>query len=52
MVRDIKEIWSEEILPEMDVQDYLMVYYNPWDANYLGYLTVEYDEAGYSRGLT
>lgn len=51
MVRDINEIWPEEILSEMDVQDYLMVYYNPWDANYLGYLTVEYDEAGYSREL-
>ncbi len=28
-----------------DVLEYKMVYYNPWDAQYLSYLTIEYDDA-------
>jgi hypothetical protein len=40
-------IFPEEITADMDVQDYFMMYYNPWDANYLGYLAVQYDKAGY-----
>lgn len=40
-------IWPEEIKNHMDVQDYLLVYYCPWDSNYLGYLTVSYEEADY-----
>ena len=35
----------------MDVKEYKMVYYNPWDAQYLSYLTVEYDEAAYAAEL-
>lgn len=41
-------IWRETITDEMEVQDYLLVYYNPWDANYLGYLTVTYDRQAYA----
>lgn len=40
-------IFPEEITTDMNVLEYKMVYYNPWDAQYLSYLTVEYDEADY-----
>ena len=33
----------------MDVQDYLLIYYNPFDANYLGYLMVDYDTEAYEE---
>ncbi len=42
-------IWPETITDCMDVQDYLMVYYCPWDSNYLGYLTVSYEKADYEE---
>ena len=42
-----ESIFPETITPEMDVQDYKMVYYNPWDAQYLGYLVVRYDADSY-----
>lgn len=42
-----ESIFPEAITPEMDVQDYKMVYYNPWDAQYLGYLVVQYDADSY-----
>lgn len=51
-VRGMAEIWPEEITDSMDVQDYLMVYYNPWDANYLGYLVIEYDKADYEAEIS
>ena len=40
-------IFPDSITADMNVQDYKMVYYNPWDAQYLSYLVVEYDEAQY-----
>lgn len=42
-----ESIWPKEITADMDVEDYKMVYYNPWDAQFLGYMTVEYDDAAY-----
>ena len=39
-----ESIFPESITDNMDVLDYKMVYYNPWDAQYLSYLVVEYDE--------
>ena len=42
-----ESIFPEKITPEMDVQDYKMVYYDPWDKQFLGYLVVRYDEAAY-----
>lgn len=43
---------SEDIFPEnldgLDVKEYKMVYYDPWDAQYLSYLTVQYDEQSYA----
>lgn len=42
-----EDIFPEEITNEMRVTDYKMVYYNPWDAQYLSYLVVEYEENNY-----
>ena len=42
-----ESIFPESITEEMKVQDYKMVYYNPWDPQYLSYLVVEYDEDQY-----
>lgn len=42
-------IFPDCITDKMEVQDYKMVYYNPWDAQYLGYLVVEYGEADYKE---
>ena len=46
-----ESIFSEEISGEMNVTDYKMVYYNPWDAQYLSYLVVEYDDRAYESEL-
>ncbi|MBQ8278269.1 MAG: zf-HC2 domain-containing protein [Roseburia sp.] len=40
-------IWPEVITEKMDVQDYLMIYYCPWDPNCLGYMVTQYEEADY-----
>lgn len=45
-------IFPETITEDMNVQDYKMVYYNPWDAQYLSYLVVQYDEAVYDAEVT
>ncbi len=42
-----ERIWPQEITANMAVVDYKMVYYNPWDAQYLGYLVVDYSDADY-----
>lgn len=42
-----ESIFPAAITEDMNVQDYKMVYYNPWDAQYLSYLVVQYDEAQY-----
>lgn len=42
-----EEIFPEAITEEMHVADYKMVYYNPWDAQYLSYLVVDYGEEAY-----
>ena len=43
-----ESIWPEQITDDMKVVDYILVYYNPWDAQYLGYLEVDYDSASYA----
>ncbi len=40
-------IFPAEISNPQDVLEYKMVYYNPWDAQYLSYLTIAYDDAVY-----
>lgn len=42
-----ESIFPEKITADMNVLDYKMVYYNPWDPQYLSYLIVEYDDAAY-----
>lgn len=44
-----ESIWPREIADSMKVLDYRMVYYNPWDAQYLGYLSAEYDPEAYKE---
>lgn len=46
-----ESIFPQEITPEMEVVDYKMVYYNPWDAQYLSYLTVTYTPSDYAAEL-
>ena len=43
-----ESIFPEKITEKMRVTDYKMVYYNPWDAQYLSYLVVEYGEEDYN----
>lgn len=47
--------WMQEVIfPETisgNVQDFKMVYYDPWDAQYLAYLVVEYEEQEMEREL-
>ncbi|MBQ3512831.1 MAG: zf-HC2 domain-containing protein [Lachnospiraceae bacterium] len=42
-------IFPDEITDEMKVTDYKMVYYNPWDEQYLSYLVVDYEEQDYEE---
>ena len=43
-----EEIWPQKITDSMTVADYKMVYYDPWDEQYLGYLVVDYAEDAYA----
>lgn len=42
-----ESIFPQSITNDMSVQDYKMVYDNPWDRQYLSYLVVKYDEDTY-----
>lgn len=42
-----ESIFPARITNKMHVTDYKMVYYNPWDAQYLSYLAVEYEQEDY-----
>lgn len=44
-------IFPSEITEKMDVKDFKMVYYNPWDAQYLSYLVIQYDEVAYEKEI-
>ena len=44
-------IFPEKITDDMNVLDYYMQYYNPWDAQYLSYLAVEYDDVHYKEEI-
>ncbi len=44
-------IFPEDITSHMNVLEYKMVYYNPWDAQYLSYLTVGYGDEEYAKEL-
>ena len=46
-----ESIWPEAITKSMEVEDYKMVYYNPWDAQFLGYMTIKYNDKAYEAEL-
>lgn len=46
-----ESIFPKEITSSMNVIDYKMVYYNPWDAQFLSYLVVEYDKDNYDNEI-
>jgi len=43
-----ESIWPRTIEDTSAVVDYRMVYYNPWDAQYLGYLVMDYSDEDYA----
>ena len=43
-----ESIWPHAINDVSAVADYKMVYYNPWDAQYLGYLVIDYSDEEYA----
>ena len=46
-----ENIFPESITDNMNGLDYKMVYYNPWDAQYLSYLVVKYDDKSYEEEI-
>lgn len=46
-----ESIFPAKITENMNVRDYKMIYYNPWDAQYLSYLVVSYDEETYAQEM-
>lgn len=44
-------IFPEEIVEEMRVEDFITVYYNPFDPQYLSYLVVSYEESAYKQEI-
>ena len=44
-----ESIFPKAITAQMKIIDYKMVYYNPWDAQYLSYLVVDYDREDYQK---
>lgn len=44
-------IFPEAITEDMDAQDFIMVYYNPFDAQYLSYLVVSYEDEAYEQEM-
>lgn len=46
-----ESIFPQKIGRETEMIDYKMVYYNPWDAEYLSYLVVAYDKENYKKEI-
>lgn len=46
-----ESIFPAELTEEMEVLDYKMLYYNPFDQQYLSYLTVTYSPADYEKEI-
>ena len=42
-----ESIFPEQITDSMNVDEFSFTYYNPWDAQYVGYLTVTYSQEEY-----
>ena len=46
-----ESIFPDVLTDGMEVLDYKMVYYNPWDSQFLSYLTVTYSPDDYAAEL-
>ena len=46
-----ESIFPQTVTKDMEVREYRMTYYNPWDAQYLSYLTVHYSSEDYEKEL-
>lgn len=46
-----ESIFPEQITGDMNVADYKMVYYNPWDPQWLSYLVIDYDDSAWEEEL-
>ena len=46
-----ESIWPSQISDDMTISGYRMVYYDPFDAQYLGYMKVQYTDAAYADEL-
>ena len=46
-----ESIWPRQICDVSQVSDYKMIYYNPWDAQYLGYLVIDYSDDDYASEI-
>ncbi|WP_160688191.1 hypothetical protein [Clostridium sp. C2-6-12] len=44
-----ESIFPNKITQNMNIEDYKMVYDNPWDSQYLSCLVVKYDESSYEN---
>lgn len=45
-------IFPTDITKNMEIVDYKMVYYNPWDAQFLSYLVIDYSEDDYQTEVS
>jgi hypothetical protein len=43
-----ESIWPASINDDSQVAEFKMIYYNPWDAQYLGYLVMDYEGDDYN----
>lgn len=46
-----ESIFPEKITDDMNVQDFYIQYYNPWDEQYLARLVIQYDEQQYQKEM-
>ncbi len=46
-----ESIFPEKITEEMNVENFRMVYYDPWDSQWLSYLVVDYNDKDYKAEL-
>ncbi len=46
-----ESIWPRKITDAMGIAGYKMVYYDPWDAQYLGWLAVDYPPEEYAAEM-
>ena len=45
------DIWPEHITSDMSVTDYQFTYYNPWDPQYVIYMTADYEAESYEKEI-